>query len=636
MASAIPRFLPMKTAGTQHLIERTYREGGLFQWVRETFINAVEAKATRVEYGIEWQAVENQGVYRRLIADNGIGMGTQIVEFFNVFGGGGKAIGGMHENFGVGAKTALLPWNTYGIVVVSWQDGEPTMIWLQRDPETGEYGLRLEEVEDENGEIVLDEVYEPYVDEQHGCDWSAIKPDWIDQHGTVIVLMGNDPSEDTVLGDPNRKESDIKGISSYLNRRMWAFDGTEVYVDELRQEERATWPTTEAIAHSSQAKNRTNHRQINGARYFIEYPPGYKNGKLEASGTETLSDGTDVDWYLWEGDRPAVQSYAAIGGYIGTLYKDELYDVTNHHSTYRSFGISEGSVRARTWLILRPPIADEDGKRGVYPRTDRNSLLLRGGPHAGEPLPINDWANEFADRMPEELLNAVKAARAGASGTIDDDTYRHRLAERFGARWRIPRLRRRKTGKLTVDAQQEGAEPSKIRKRRKKRNGGGHGGSGGGTAGAATIGSMPGTEPAEVANVGGGIPRYRLVTSESGEVAPGMLAAWQPNDPVHKEGAVLIVADHPVLMAEIEHWQAQYPDQYAEEIAKDVAAVYGEFAVAKVAHSEYLKGTIPSKTVDDDLRSEAALTMALLGLIGEEAVIAPRIGGKYRRRRAAA
>src|SRR5438105_15819580 len=104
MATAHPRILPMKTAGTQHLIERTYREGGTFQWVRETFVNAVDAGATRVEYDIEWQAVENLGVYRRLIGDNGCGMGSRIVEFFNTFGGGGKPIGGIHANFGVGAK----------------------------------------------------------------------------------------------------------------------------------------------------------------------------------------------------------------------------------------------------------------------------------------------------------------------------------------------------------------------------------------------------------------------------------------------------------------------------------------------------------------------------------------------------
>lgn len=67
------RIMPMKTSGTEHFIERTYREGGAYQWVRETLFNATEANATRIEYGIEWQAVENRSVYRRVIADNGDG-----------------------------------------------------------------------------------------------------------------------------------------------------------------------------------------------------------------------------------------------------------------------------------------------------------------------------------------------------------------------------------------------------------------------------------------------------------------------------------------------------------------------------------------------------------------------------------
>lgn len=114
-----------------------------------------------------------------------------------------------------------------------------------------------------------------------------------------------------------------------------------------------------------------------------------------------------------------------------------------------------------------------------------------------------------------------------------------------------------------------------------------------------------------------------------------MLAAWQPNDPEEPNGVVLINVDHPVLRAEIEHYQAQFPDHLAEPVRQEVVKVYGEMAVAKVAHSEHLKGIIPSKSVDDDLRSPAALTMGLLGLIGEEAVLAPRIGGKFSKKAAA-
>jgi hypothetical protein len=632
------RILPMKTAGTQHFIERTYREGGPFQWVRETLFNSLEAEATRVEFGVEWQAAESRGVHRRVIADNGAGMTPdQLVEFFNTFGGGGKPIGGVHENFGVGAKTSLLPWNRHGVVVVSWVKGEPSMIRLMWDAETEEYGLKVEQAEhSETGEVTLESVYTPFVDEESGCDWAAIKPDWIEAHGTVIVLLGNEGAPDTVLGDPGRDEADIKGISSYLNRRLWDIPrGAQITVDEFRTQDKSLWPSSLGIAHGSQPKTgpdrRTNLRTVEGARHFIEYPvSAFKRGKLDSSGTVTMRDGTEIDWYLWKGERPAVQSYAAIGGYIGALYKNELYDVTAHHSTFRSFGVSEKAVRSLLWLTLRPQLLEEDGKYGVYPRTDRNTLLLKGGPNAGGPLPISDWAGQFADQMPQAIQDAIRAARGTESGTLEDEAWRERLAERFGARWRIAKLRVRNLAELSVDPDQPGSSPHRVQAVRSGRGSNGSSNGGGGRSGSSNTGTRPGSLPATKIMVAGGIPRFRFV--KAGELADGMLAAWQPNDPIYPEGAVLINQEHPVLLSQIEHWQSQFADHHAEGVRGDVLRTYGEIAVAKIAHSEHLKGILPSKVVEEELRSDGALTLALLGLIAEEAVLATRLGGKYRRR----
>ena len=95
---------------------------------------------------------------------------------------------------------------------------------------------------------------------------------------------------------------------------------------------------------------------------------------------------------------------------------------------------------------------------------------------------------------------------------------------------------------------------------------------------------------------------------------------------------MLLNVDHPVLEAEIEHWQAQCPDHLADATRDDVIDVYGQIAVAKVAHSEHLKGIVPTQTIEADFRSETALMMAPLGLIAGEAVVALRVGGKYKRK----
>jgi hypothetical protein len=629
------RISPMRTQGTQHLIERAYRESGPYQWVRETLINAIEAGATRIEYGIEWQAVQELGVYRRVVADNGRGMtAEELVEFFNTFGGSGKPIGGVHENFGVGAKTSLMPWNKLGVVVISWVHGQAAMIWVQQDPDTGEYGLKLERAEDPTtGQESLEEVVTPYADPDHGCDWAALKPDWIEDHGTVIVLLGNSPDTDTVLGDASREEGEIKGISTYLNRRIWEIpDGVEVYVDELRGNDRASWPPSKTMAHGPQQKGsrdrRTNKRAIRGARYYVQYE-NYDAGSLAHSGSMTLRDETKVLWYLWEGERPRVDSYAAIGGYIAALYRNELYDVSGHPATYRSFGIGEAGVRRRLWLVIEPPILDEHGRQGVYPRTDRNALLLKGGPNAGGALPFADWGEEFADRMPDEIRDALRKARTGADGTLDD-SWRDRLAERFGSRWRIAKLRAATSGSFMSSIEQPGSRPAaRVPAVRGLRNR--SGGGVGGTHGGLFIGSNgTGPRPAKKTMVGGGIPTYITVRADDMDDA-GWMATWQPNHPEYPEGVVLINVEHPVLRGEVARYQSQFPDHRAEEVAKDVISAYGEIAVAKVAHSEHLKAFLPSHVVERDMRSNSSLTMALLGLVGEEAYIAPKLGGRYGR-----
>lgn len=633
---------PMKASGIQHQVARVYREGGPYQWVRETLTNAMEAEATRVEFGVEWQAVESQGVYRRMIADDGVGMTPeQLVRFFNTWGGGGKPIGGVHENFGIGAKSSLLPWNRYGLVVVSWVDDEPSMIWVMADAHTGEYGLRNFEAVDETGEVKIVDVVAPFEDEHHGCDWAQVKPDWITDHGTVVVLVGDEPTQHTMLGDPNRPiESSLTGISGYLNRRYWEVpEDTHVTVEELRHNESAEWPKTRKEA-SGHAGRRTHRRKIEGAKHFIEYPvPQFKKGQLAAHGTVEIGHGASVEWFLWDGDRPQVQGYAAQGGYIAALYHGELYDVTAHHSTYRSFGILEAQVRGRLWLILNPPAVDSGHRFGVYPRGDRNSLLLKTPDSVGEALPINDWGSRFAEHMPEPIREAIRAARAGGTGSITDDTWRTRLIERFGSRWRIFRLRSSQEGEFTLDPAQPGSKPREMApvagatvtasdegeetKAPERITG---------TAGQTNTGTAPGPKVASRHRVGGGIPTWTSVRAD--DIGDGMLAAWAPNHPDYPEGAVLINIEHPVLEEEIAHWQEQYPDHLADEIAQEVIASYGEVAVAKIAHSEHLKSLLPSSTVEEDLRSEAALTMSLLGLIGEEAVIAPRVSGKFGRRKA--
>src|SRR5689334_16109748 len=109
--------MKLRITGASNFVNRMFEACGTYQWAREFLKNSIEANATRIEYGIEWQAVAKDGVYRRTVADDGIGMDRdELLNFFSTLGAGAKKIGGIHENFGVGAKIASLPWNPEGVV----------------------------------------------------------------------------------------------------------------------------------------------------------------------------------------------------------------------------------------------------------------------------------------------------------------------------------------------------------------------------------------------------------------------------------------------------------------------------------------------------------------------------------------
>jgi hypothetical protein len=98
----------------------------------------------------------------------------------------------------------------------------------------------------------------------------------------------------------------------------------------------------------------------------------------------------------------------------------------------------------------------------------------------------------------------------------------------------------------------------------------------------------------------------------------------------------LINKDSPVLQEIIEYHQAQYHDVHAEEVVTTIQRVFGEVAACKVAHSQKLAKHVPVEQLDQEYRSEKALTVALMGLLAEESLIAQRLGKLGRKKPAAA
>ena len=536
-------------------IERDYRQTSAFQWVRELLMNAIEAMAKKVIIGLHFPSVEATGTYRRFVADDGHGMSPdELIGFFKTYGASGKPVGGMHDNFGIGAKTSLLPWNKEGLVVITLKDGVASMIHIRYDALREIYGLRT------FGEDLLSVVDPDFEDEDYGnLNWADSIPDFVRDagHGTVVVLLGNEPNEHTMLGNPERNESDIKGVTKFLNQKFFALE-PEITVEEFRGEKPdVNWPNDRD---DRDPQRRLNPRAIEGAEFYLRYKKG--SGKLKADDIVTLDDGTKVHWFLWEGERPPVHSYASKGGFVGVKYKNELFDTADHAGRFRQFGIISADLRQRVTLIIEPVLAGPGGQTGVYPRGDRGGLLVQGGRNAGMPLPLDQWGLEFGLNMPD----AIKEAASPEPLELDGE-WKARIRERFGSRWRTLKRRVKASGSTTVETEQPGTKrgPKAPGPVRPPSGNGRHGGSGG-TTGQNNTGSREGAEPAEETRVGGGIPDFRPTRAEDMGDDRKWIAAWERPNATYPNGCVLLNVDHPVIREIVVNWQDKYP--HHEEAAR--------------------------------------------------------------------
>jgi hypothetical protein len=618
--------------GASHFVNRMFEACGNYQWAREFLKNSIEAGAKKIEFGIEWQAVEKLGVYRRAISDNGNGMSKdELLRFFSTLGDGAKRIGGIHDNFGVGAKIASLPWNSEGVVVISYKDGTPSMIQIELDPDSADYELL--EFQSTKGTTYV--INPADVDWGSGINWGTVAPEWARENGTTIVLLGCEDASDTILGNPKAGENAIKGLSVYLNSRFWDLTGLEVVVVELRNERKTSWPTGRADRDDAR---RPNNRRIMGAKYYLADITG-KDCRIAATGVVPVDQNrVNANWYLWEGERPAIHSYAKKPGYIAIKYKDELFELTNHKAHFRWFGVADLKVQQNLFLILEPQLFDPQVTMwGVHPDQSRNRLIFSGNGDKGAAIPLADWGNEFSECMPEEIREAILKARGEGPNTLTDEEYRKRLQDKFGSRWvttQLVQAAKKDDDTETTDAtptneevgvvertQDSNPNPNRQKRKRKRRIQVIH-------LRATAGGNGEGVEREVAVDV----PRFTYVGKDEFE-NPWHLASWVPTDP--QGPTVLMNRDCPILLEAIKYHQEQYPDVFAQDIDEIVKTTYGEVAVCKIAHSQKLAKHINEQDLDERYRSEEALTVSLMGLLAEESLIAQRLAKLGRKRTAA-
>lgn len=640
--------LPMRIGDTGPFIDRNYRDiTQPGQWLRETFRNADEAEALNVHFGIEWQGVETQGVYRRYIADDGIGMDEfDMDKFMLTYGGGGKPIGTEHENFGIGAKVTLLPWNPAGLLVISYKHGNGYAMLMRREERN--YGAKPWEAEDEDGTFVMTAVIDPdgaplseFGIADIGAIWQQV-PFWASrdeppQRGTVFLLLGPEPDYDTILGDPNRPtESTTYMQPHYLNSRLWTLAHDQrVTIDVPVATDKNTWakrnPGQIDLGPGTGGFTR---RVITGAKSFID-----RGGRLPVQeGEVDLDDGTRMRWWLRDevpGRRP--NPYGPRAGFIAVQYRDELYDVARAEDAkwrYRQFGINAADVMARTFLVIEPRT---EGAHGVYPTGGRDRLLRRGG----RELPFTEWGSEFHERMPPAIAAAIEEAMPKELAL--DSSWKEKFAERFWDRLHQMRLRLRSDGAARAGDPVQAAPRVDL----PRSDNAGHARPRLPRLSAPrertpelVVTDLTGRRQARPTEMEAAIPSWLPVAASELD-KPYTLASWDPEvvNPDGSKGCVYLNTDHAAVAALIEEMARAYSVTRSDlaswgQIERAVWETLGQSLVAKVVHAQaILRRDVELTTLRREYLADSALTTAGLGMIWEQQALQPKIGGLLGRKK---
>ena len=545
----------LRFLGVGNMLEREYRNTPAFQWARELVRNGIEANAKNIQIGVEWRAVETNGVYRLQYADDGYGMSREDLRtYMSTLGKGGKIVGGPHDNYAIGCRMTLLPWNPEGVVVISLSDGDLNMVKMKYDPAAadgaGEYILEEIEWEDEAGEVHRSTVYPPYPDPDLDIDWVDTVPDLITDagHGTTFVLLGRSENEDTLNGDADRGENIRELTRKYFNIRFWELpdEVTLRCIEFIKPSDRATWPrsaTDNGLYQSAPSKGRVTSsstsaatvRPLSRIRARSRFPTAPKRiGGRRQPDVETGGVG-------------------ASSGFIGVLYRKELFGLAYAGqedgeaklgaNVYRQYGIGVDSVRRRVFIVLEPPEYDEaEDRRGVAPSTGRADLYWMGAGLSSRSVKPSDWAGEFAERMPDAIQNAINATQESVQTNEQREERLKRVMDRLSKRWRTPRARATEEGDTTTrptslsPAPRQRPEPANPRVA--ETPGLGSEPSSDPATGTGPLGQPGvGTQPAKSTAVRVGYPECVWVVAEDIH-DEGMMAAWEGPNATHPHGLI--------------------------------------------------------------------------------------------------
>lgn len=386
--------------GVSFMVHRLGTEVGPLKQVRELLINCFEAIDAyqmshprdssfkgQVEVCADPYYLKHHNVRKTAFCDNGIGMDLRELRvYFNTLAQSGKRQS-INENFGVGAKISTAAWNPYGVEIRSWKDSCGFLIRIAYDAGTDQYGL--EQISMPDG------TYPDYVDLAQVEKPEEFKSGIIEDHGTMVVLLGRELQHDTTVA-PDTPEATHKDywFQHVANKQFYRIPHGISLTSKLA--------LVEGKAHT---------RTITGYGSVLD------EFKLK-SGSVQLSDAVAYWWILDEDrsvdlyrKRPYYHAFSGTKkqGHLAAIYRGELFDFVSHDAAIpllQKFGILAGYNHIVIYVEPTAALA-------VTANLTRTSLVLPDGTN----LPWGRWAGEFYNRMPSDLADYVEKHQALASKT---------------------------------------------------------------------------------------------------------------------------------------------------------------------------------------------------------------------------
>ena len=576
------RTLPMSVANMGFMLDRLGQDCAPLQFLRELTKNSIDAiqelpeSEGSIAWDVEWTRHTLTAIYKLCIVDTGTGMtGEDMVKYINNLSSSGR-VQSYDSNFGVGAKIAAATRNHAGLLYLSWKDGRGAMIHLWRNPDSGVYGLR--QFEKPDGSF---------------SHWVAVsddvKPPQIEDHGTMVVLLGKDDDADTMTA-PVGAPSPSRWVTYYLNTRFFKFPSG------------VTIKAREGWEHPRTNTDSNILRTITGQAPYLER-------QAQASGQLALTGGV-ARWWILKDDNALSQNSGnlASAGHAAALYGDELYEmVTGRAGTARlqNFGVIFGSQRVVIYIEPQPST-----ERRLTSNTARTHLLINAAP-----LPWAEWAHEFRAQMPEEINALMEEIVSGSQPGDHRSAIRERLKQ-VRDLFRLSRYRPSPSGAHTVDASKllvggnQKNDPA-DEPRNTTRRGSSHGGSQAGNIYALFL-DEDGVPADEV--VGNADPEVTWITAEEGTRTPPDLEDKAARY-LHDQNRLLINGDFRAFTDFIERWTERYADvPGAREVVKEtVREWFEQTLIETVIGTRALRG---SREWDiEELKSalnEPALTAAVM------------------------